>query len=175
MDTHIEPIDLKEMIHEILGFLKKEADYRCIETSVNISGQIAQIVSARGNLQQILLNIFNNAFAAMNQGGRLDITVTPKGKDAVTIIIADNGHGIPPEDLRHVFEPFFTTRSSQGGTGLGLSITYGMVKEIGGDIAVESKLGEGTRFIISLPHRIQTNGAATRGAYHETGHTEKPT
>ena len=169
MDTHIESINLEEMIHEILGFLKKEAEYRCIETSVTISGEIAEIESARGNLQQIFLNIFNNAFAAMDNGGRLDITVTPKGKDTITITIADNGHGIPPEDLRHVFEPFFTTRSAQGGTGLGLSITYGMVQEIGGDIAVESKLGEGTRFIITLPHRVHAEGNPTESVYPKSG------
>jgi two-component system NtrC family sensor kinase len=155
MDTHIESINLKEMVNEILGFLTKEADYRHIETSVNISDDIVEIESARGNLQQIFLNIFNNAFAAMDDGGRLDITVAMKGKDAISITIADNGHGIPPEDLKHIFEPFFTTRSAQGGTGLGLSITYGMVQEIEGDIAVESKLGEGTRFIITLPLMIQ--------------------
>ena len=168
MDTHIETINLKEMIYEILGFLKKEAEYRRIKTSVTISDEIAEIESARGNLQQIFLNIFNNAFAAMDNGGRLDITVTPKGKDAMIITIADNGHGIPAEDLRHVFEPFFTTRSAQGGTGLGLSITYGMVQEIEGDIAVESKLGEGTRFIITLPRRVHAKSNATESAYQKS-------
>jgi two-component system NtrC family sensor kinase len=154
MDTRIESINLEEMINEILGFLKKEAQYRGIETSVAISNNMAEIQSDRGNLQQIFLNIFNNAFAAMDDGGHLDIAVTGKGKDTISIVIADNGHGIPPEDLKHVFEPFFTTRNAQSGTGLGLSITYSMVQEIGGHIAVESKLGEGTRFIITLPLRI---------------------
>jgi signal transduction histidine kinase len=156
MDTHIETIDLKEMIHEILGFLKKEAEYRCIEPTVNISDDIVEIESARGNLQQIFLNIFNNAFAALDDGGRLDITVAKQDKDTILIVIADNGHGIPAEDLKHVFEPFFTTRSAQGGTGLGLSITYAMVQEIGGHISVESQRGEGTRFIITLPLKIQS-------------------
>jgi two-component system NtrC family sensor kinase len=172
METQIETINLREMIQEILGFLKKEADYRRIEPLVDIADDVVAIDSARGNLQQIFLNILNNAFAAMDDGGRLEISVSRKGRNSIVIVIADNGHGIPSEDLKHVFEPFFTTRNIAGGTGLGLSITYGMVREIGGDIAVESKLGEGTRFIITLPIKIQTKGNSDDGRSPAGGYKE---
>ena len=91
----------------------------------------------------------------MESGGRLDIGVKKEGSEQITIVIADNGHGIPHADLKRIFEPFFSTRTGHRGTGLGLSITYGLVKEIEGDIAVESKLGEGTRFIVTLPVKVQ--------------------
>jgi len=157
MDTDIELFDLGEMIRDLLGFLEKEAEFRRLEISLGMPDDKIVIESDRGNLQQIFLNLINNAFAAMDEGGQLDIVVDKNGPDQITITIADNGHGIPHADLKRVFEPFFTSRSGQKGTGLGLSITYGLVQEIGGAIAVESKLGEGTQFIISMPLKVQTS------------------
>jgi len=66
--------------------------------------------------------------------------------------VSDNGCGIAPQDLRRVFEPFFSTKTRAGGTGLGLSITYGLVQELGGRLEVESRLGEGTSFTLHLPY-----------------------
>ena len=65
--------------------------------------------------------------------------------------VSDNGCGIPAENIKKIFEPFFTTKSGSGGTGLGLSITYGLVKEIGGEIDIQSTVGTGTTFLITLP------------------------
>jgi signal transduction histidine kinase len=151
MDTHIERFDLGEMMRDLVGLLKKDAEFRCIEISLELPAQKIVLESDQGSLQQICLNLINNAFAAMQGGGKLDITVDINEREKVSIVVADNGHGIPHEDLRRIFEPFFSTRSGQQGTGLGLSITYGLVQGMGGDIAVESKFGEGTRFIITLP------------------------
>jgi two-component system, NtrC family, sensor kinase len=92
----------------------------------------------------------NNAFAAISDGGHLQIS-GHKGSRTVTIAVVDDGCGIAPEDIKRVFEPFFSTRTQKGGTGLGLSITYGLVQELGGTIAVESQVGKGTRFTITLP------------------------
>jgi len=154
MDTDIERIDLGEMIRDLFSFLEKEAEFRSIEIFLNMPENKIEIVSDQGNLQQIFLNLINNAFAAMEHGGRLDIEIEESAQDQITVVIADNGHGIPHEDLKRVFEPFFSTRSGHEGTGLGLSITYGLVKEVGGEIAVESKLGAGTRFIVTFPMEI---------------------
>jgi signal transduction histidine kinase len=71
------------------------------------------------------------------------------------VSFADTGHGIPPDDLKRVFEPFFTTKARKGGTGLGLSITYGLVQELGGTIQVESTVGKGTRFTVTIPLRYE--------------------
>ncbi len=154
LDTDIERFDLGEMVGDLMGLLEKEAEFRRIEISLKMPGEKIVLESDRGNIQQICLNLINNAFAAMEQGGQLDIKVAVNTPQQITIVIADNGHGIPPADLKRVFEPFFSTRAGHKGTGLGLSITYGLVKEIGGDIAVESKLGEGTRFIVTLPMKV---------------------
>jgi two-component system NtrC family sensor kinase len=98
----------------------------------------------------------------LSDGGHLDITARREDKDFVSATITDNGCGIPEEDLERVFEPFFSTKTKKGGTGLGLSITYGLVQEIGGMISVQSEVGKGTSFIITLPLKMkQKEGAET--------------
>jgi two-component system NtrC family sensor kinase len=110
----------------------------------------------------------NNAFAAVTDGGHIDIAARQEGKGAVAIKFSDDGCGIPKEELGRVFEPFFSTKTGQGGTGLGLSITYNLTQEIGGQISVESEVGMGTSFIITLPLGIErkennTNASLTGG------------
>jgi len=122
---------------------------------VEVSEDIPQFESDRSKLQQIFLNLLNNAFAALSDGGRLDIAVQRVDKDFVSVTFTDNGGGIPETDIKRVFEPFFTSRAKEGGTGLGLSITYGLVQEIGGSISVKSQVGKGTSFIITLPLRMK--------------------
>ena len=162
MDISVQPIKLDEIIHDVLGFLDKEAEYRSIAVSVEIPNDIPQLESDRGKLQQIFLNVINNAFAALSDGGHLDITARREDKDFVSATITDNGCGIPEEDLDRVFEPFFSTKTKKGGTGLGLSITYGLVQEIGGMISVQSEVGKGTSFIITLPLKMeQKEGSET--------------
>ena len=155
MDMRIEPVKLDSVIHDVLGFLDKEAEYRSIAVSVEIPDDMPQLESDRGKLQQIFLNVINNAFAAMSNGGHLAITAGREHKNFVSVTITDNGCGIPEEDLDRVFEPFFSTKTKQGGTGLGLSITYGLIQDIGGRISVESEEGKGTSFIITLPLKME--------------------
>jgi signal transduction histidine kinase len=158
IDVSIEPLNLKEVIQDVLGFLGKEAEYRSIEVSVKVPDDIPQLVSDRGRLQEILLNLVNNAFEALSDGGRLDIAATRDDKDFLSLIVTDNGCGIPERDIERVFEPFFSTKGRKGGTGLGLSITYGLVQEIGGSISVESEEGKGTSFSIRLPIKMERKG-----------------
>jgi two-component system, NtrC family, sensor kinase len=154
VEVTIQWVDLGSIVGEVLGFLGKEAEYRSIEIVVSSSENAPKIESDRGKLQQIFLNLFNNAFAAMNDGGKLEITIQG-AEDQAQIEIADNGCGIPESDLKRIFEPFFSTKTKQGGTGLGLSITYGLVQELGGSISVTSKIGSGTKFTITLPVTIK--------------------
>ncbi len=166
IDVSIQLIDLKEVIQEVLGFLEKEADYRAIKVEVKVSDSIPKFETDRGKLQQILLNLINNAFAAMSDGGRLEITADLEKKNSVKITCTDNGCGISEDDIKHVFEPFFSTRATAGGgTGLGLSITYGLVKELGGDIDLVSKINEGTTFTVVLPLKPVTQ---IKGDTHES-------
>ena len=154
MDVSIQSIHVEEMVQEVLEFLHKEAEYRAIAISLNISDGIPKIETDAGKLQQVLLNIINNAFTAMENGGHLDITAEMAGQEMVSITIADDGCGIPEANLKRVFEPFFSTNPGEGRTGLGLAITYGLVRELGGSVDVKSKVGKGTAFTLALPLAI---------------------
>ncbi len=153
-DIQTQSIDLKEMVTDVINFHKKEAEYRNIAISVDIPETIPLIETDRGKLQQIILNLVNNAFQAINNGCILDIRAEMDGPEQVRLFIRDNGCGISEEHLGKVFEPFFTTKKEGQGTGLGLSITYGLVQKLHGNIAVQSKTGEGTTFVVTLP--VQT-------------------
>ena len=150
MDVQTETIDLENLLREVLGFLEQEAEYRDLTVSFQVQDKLPTAVSDRGQLQQVFLNILNNAFAAVSDGGRIGIELAREDADHVAVTIADDGVGIPKEHLQRIFEPFFTTKSGTG-TGLGLSITYGIVKKLGGTCRVESEVGTGTRFTVVLP------------------------
>jgi signal transduction histidine kinase len=150
IDVHPETIDMGQFIKEVLGFIGKEAQYRNIRVNMDVPDNIPVIESDRGRLQQVFLNIINNAFAAVDDGGRIDILVAAPAADKVSVTVTDDGCGISPENLRTIFEPFFSTKG-QKGTGLGLSITYGLVQKLGGRISVKSEADKGTSFTITLP------------------------
>jgi len=152
--VEIEEIDLTALIKEVLSFLGKESEHRGIKIQVNAPDGPLQTHAHRGKLQQIFLNIINNAIAAMDDGGQLEITLHGEEEGALSVDITDNGHGIPEGDVHRIFEPFFSTKTKHGGTGLGLSITYNLIQEINGQISVESELNKGTRFTVRVPTRI---------------------
>ncbi len=151
MEISIQHIDLRGLIGEVLGFLEKEAEYRSIHISIEAAEDIPKIESDRGKLQEIFLNLANNAFSALEDGGHLDIRIIPKDTKNIQITVSDDGCGIPRENLDRIFEPFFSTRTKQGGTGLGLSLTANFVREIGGEITVDSEVGKGATFTLLLP------------------------
>ncbi len=157
MDVSIEPVNMKELLDEVLGLFGKESEYRGITVNVDVGSDVPVIESDRGKLQQIVLNLVNNAFAAMNQGGSLNIKVERQKSTFISIVIADTGCGIPQEKLDRIFEPFYSTKKKEGGTGLGLSITYSLVNELGGTLEVDSKTGKGTTFHIELPLKSINN------------------
>ena len=163
--THLQDIDLAPVISEVLDFMGKEAEYRSIVVDILVDEDVPRFRSDPGKLQEILLNLFTNAFAAMDDGGKLRISGCKTDRGQIEIQVSDSGHGIPESDISRVFEPFFSTKTGKGGTGLGLSITYGLVRELGGDIQVRSKVGEGTTFTVTLP----LNTAETGSGQHESG------
>jgi signal transduction histidine kinase len=149
-ENKIQQVVLLEVVEEILEFFHKDAEHRDITLLLNFDSDLPLITSDRGKLQQIFLNLINNALAALTKGGQLSISAKKKDQHLL-ITVADNGHGISDDDLKRIFEPFFSTKTLKGGTGLGLSITYGLVNELGGSIRVESTLHVGTTFTITLP------------------------
>jgi two-component system NtrC family sensor kinase len=155
LQATVEPVRLQDTIMEVMSFLTKEAEHRSIAVVVAVPEDTPVIETDRGKLEQIFLNIVNNAFGAMKDGGHLSIGAERTNARSVTVYFKDDGCGIPAEDLHRIFEPFFSTKLSRGGTGLGLSITYNLAREIGAVITVESEVGKGSCFSVKLPLNIK--------------------
>jgi signal transduction histidine kinase len=154
MDVRPQLLNVGEVVQEVLGFLGKEAEFRSIAVSVQVDPLLPQIESDRGRLQEIFLNLINNALSAMTDGGCLAVTARPSEDGGVCLTVADTGCGIPAAIMHRIFEPFFSTKTASGGTGLGLSITYGLIQEIGGHIRVNSEVDKGTEFSVFLPLKM---------------------
>ncbi len=157
MDVTIETIDLNHLLKEVFSFMEKEAQHRNLVIDMDLSEDVPPILSDRGQLQQVFLNILNNAFDAVTDGGQVTIQSRAVDPDLVQVTITDNGVGMSQETLKHIFEPFFSTKKGYG-TGLGLSITYGIIQKLGGKIEAESQLGKGTTFRVLLPLSRQEGG-----------------
>ncbi len=150
MEVQKENIDLADLLKEVMGFQSSEIMHRNIIVESSFAPELPSLESDRGQLQQVFLNIFNNALAAIPNGGQIEITAAPINSGEVAVTVTDNGVGIPEKDLKHIFEPFFSTKG-EFGTGLGLSITQDIVQKLGGRITVNSAVGTGTSFIVTLP------------------------
>lgn len=126
-------------------------DVSNIDTRLDFEEGLPRIFIDEHQIQQVLVNLLTNAAQAMTDGGRLVVSTRPCKEGAcVEFAVTDTGKGIAPEHLPHVFDPFFSTKG-EGGTGLGLSVSYGIVKNHGGDIRVDSRPGAGTTFTVELP------------------------
>jgi two-component system, NtrC family, sensor kinase len=157
MDVEIQVIDVNEVLKETIGFLEKDALHRNITLRMSLADDLPRIASDRGQLQQVFLNILNNALAAVKDGGLISVASWEKDMNFVAVSVRDDGVGMSEDTLKHIFEPFFTTKKS-GGTGLGMSITHGIVNKLGGEIEVQSKPGQGTKFVVHLPKRPAEGG-----------------
>ena len=140
--------DVNACLDTALALLHNELKYKA--EVIRDYGDIPQILSAAGRLEQVFVNLLLNAAQAIKEKGKITITTRKEGENVV-IKISDTGCGISKTDLPHIFDPFFTTKPRDKGTGLGLSIVYNIVKQHGGDIKVESRKGVGTTFTITLP------------------------
>ncbi len=145
------PVDINTILDEILLLYEKQLWEHSIKMVHSFADNLGLVHASKNQLRQVFLNLISNARDAMPEGGRL--TVATEGDDYfVHITIADDGVGIKEEYLDLIFETFFTTKTdSVKGVGLGLSVCYGFIKDHGGDIKVDSQIGEGTTFTISLP------------------------
>lgn len=153
MEPSIELVSVENIVRQILSFYEKEAERLQITTQLDFSDQIPDLKTDKGSLQQIFLNLIENAFDAMKNGGELTISAGLED-DVLKVSVADTGTGIAKEERHKIFEPFYSSKKEMWKTGLGLSITYGLVKEIHGDITVKSSAGIGSKFILTLPIKI---------------------
>jgi len=152
MDTSHELFNMNDAIREVLGFLEKEIMFRNIRLELVLAEDLPRVMTDKGQIQQVLLNIFNNALDALLDGKEGAITITTRAEDQkIRVSVSDNGHGIPKDKLKKIFEPFYSTKEKGKGTGLGLFISYGIIKKLGGNILVESEATKGTKFTIEIP------------------------
>jgi signal transduction histidine kinase len=159
-DRKYEVLDVRTPIENTINFLKHSLESKKIQVSLDHSRHEPFLVKANANqLQQVFTNLVVNAMHAMEDGGKLSIYVMrikKDKKDFVRISFTDTGCGIPKEQLLRIFEPFYTTKKQWRSAGLGLSICYQILKQHKGDISVESTLGKGSTFYVTLPYFLQT-------------------
>lgn len=150
-DTRIEEVQVGQVIEELVVLSAQRAKYSNVKINMNIKDGLPPVHISQSELQQVILNLINNALDAMEkEGGNLALSAWME-KDSIVIEIADDGPGIPQANLARIFDPFFTTKPVGKGTGLGLSICYGIIKKMGGEITARSSVGKGTTFRISIP------------------------
>lgn len=148
-------IYLQSIIPEVIRMLEKRAEVHAVMIYQSIETETPPVHADPSELQQVLLNLLNNAIDAViekhgSSGGKIYISATQDGDNNVEIKIQDNGCGINEEDIGKIFSPFFTTKPVGKGTGLGLSVCYGIIKNMGGTMEVVSDIGHGALFKINL-------------------------
>ena len=151
-----QDVDLHGLISEVAGIITNKASVHGITLKQEVSDDTPPVHGDPGELQQVLVNLLNNAIDAImerhgSEGGELVIKAGKGENGEVKILVKDNGHGISPENLKKIFTPFFTTKPVDKGTGLGLSVCYGIIDHMGGIMEVASEKGVGTTFTIRLP------------------------
>jgi len=147
-------VDLNSVINDVYSLLEHQFEIGRIKVRRELATDATMVLAIEHQMQQVFLNLFLNARDAMPSGGWLTVTTRCEG-DMVLAEVADTGSGIPPEQLTRIYDPFFTTKAIGRGTGLGLSISYGIVREHDGSIRCDSVVGQGTRFTVALPMRVQ--------------------
>jgi two-component system NtrC family sensor kinase len=165
-------VDLNQVIEDALAMVehqfKEEKDFRVVR---RLSPAISPITGNPDRLEQVFINLFNNARQAMPTGGHLTVSTEPRRKGrGVLVKVSDTGQGIDPRHLSRIFDPFFTTKAPDKGTGLGLSITHRITTDHGGRIWAESESGVGTTFVLEFPY---PGHSFTREAKTGAGSAEK--
>ena len=141
---------INDIVREGISLIKKQAKFNDISIEENLAGDMPTVYVDKDQIEQSVINLLQNAIEATPPGGKVTIT-TRNGskKGTIEIMVRDTGKGIPKEDQRKIFEPFYTTKES--GTGLGMAITVGHIHQHGGIINIESSPDHGTTFIVRLP------------------------
>jgi signal transduction histidine kinase len=155
-------VDLSALLTNVQTLLEHRIREKKIHVTIDGAHQLPRFQADPDLLQQVFLNLYTNSFHALAQGGSIEIHAgvgaeSPaeapsfNGAGRIWITFEDNGTGILPEHIERIFDPFFTTKDVGEGSGLGLAVSYGIIKDHGGEIRVESEPGKFTRFVIELP------------------------
>ena len=146
------PADLNRIVKTTLSLVAHKMKLSNVMVETSLREDLPAVPCDQSQIQQVALNLVLNAAEATQSKSDRRVTVSTAAGDGVVLLtVSDNGEGIPPENLSRIFDPFFTTKSDGKGVGLGLAVSYGIIQAHGGDIEVNSKVGEGTTFTVSLP------------------------
>ncbi len=146
----MESLDINKVLLDVLSLVEHQLEGAKIRVRKELAASLPSVRGNENRLQQVFFNLVLNARDAMPSGGWLTLA-TSADEDTVVIEVSDTGHGIKREDIKRIYDPFFTTKGIGRGTGLGLSVSYGILQEHGGAIFVESAPGKGTTFQVALP------------------------
>jgi PAS domain S-box-containing protein len=146
-------VDMNSILREILELLRHQQAYRQITIITNLKQDLPHVLGDPSGLRQVCMNLLVNAHQAIAGSGRVEVTTDSTPDSMVSINIRDNGCGMAPHTIDRIWDPFYTTKEIGKGVGLGLALTYNIVKRHGGDIRVESRVGEGSQFTMMLPAR----------------------
>jgi two-component system NtrC family sensor kinase len=150
MEPRLEDVDVNQTINQTVDLLENFARGNNIDIQTDLAGNLPIIAGDQAQLQQVVLNLMNNAIDAIGKDGTISVKSTA-GKSEIRLTIADSGPGIPESLQKKIFDPFFTTKSTGKGTGLGLWISYSIIEKMGGTLSLQSREGEGATFTIKLP------------------------
>jgi two-component system NtrC family sensor kinase len=167
-DSRIEDFEIGHLIEEVVSLSAQRAKYSNVEIVSHLAPRLPAISASQSELQQVFLNLINNALDAMDKTGGT-LTISARQEDGqILISVSDNGPGIPKAILARIFDPFFTTKPVGSGTGLGLSICYGIIHKMGGTISVRSAVDAGTTFEIHIPEKADDGVENKETATSET-------
>jgi len=150
MEPRLEDIDVNQTINQTVDILENFARTNNIDIQTDLAGNLPITAGDQAQLQQVILNLVNNAIDAIGKDGTVSIK-SSRDPSHITVVIADSGPGIPESMQKKIFDPFFTTKSTGKGTGLGLWISYNIIEKIGGKLSLQSREGQGAAFTITLP------------------------
>ena len=150
-ESVLSPVDLRRLVESSRHLLEGQMEQAHVTFTNEIPPDMPSVRAAPNQLRHVFLNLFQNAIQAMPRGGTLSVRAALRAGRQASVSVSDQGAGIAPEDLAHIFDPSFTTKGATRGTGLGLAISYGLVKRHGGDIYAESLVGRGTTIHVTLP------------------------
>ncbi|KAF5033534.1 Sensor protein ZraS [anaerobic digester metagenome] len=143
-------VGINALVADTLPLVRNMLHVSNIDLALDIAPDETRVFADTAQMHQVLVNLITNAIQSMRPGGELRVATRGEPGQTARIVIADNGQGIPPDALPHIFDPFFSTKGTEG-TGLGLSVSYGIVKNHGGRLRVESAVGKGTTCSVELP------------------------
>ena len=152
-DSSARVVRVNPLLEDIAGFARQKAKYREVEIRLSLDPAAEEVEGSPTELQQVILNLVNNAIDAIDRPGGVVEMQSAREDGFVSILVRDNGQGIPSDILPRIFEPFFTTKAEGQGTGLGLAICRDILARMNGIISVDSSPGQGSSFLVRLPVR----------------------